>query len=530
MESLRAWQGLPSERPSLRTLAPRFSWAYDDSVARHRDQTFVVCYDARGVRTQKSYGEFDADVRAARAEVRAAREPGTEACATLAANTYPHLVFLGAILLEGLTLCPLNPDDPPARVRQKLAQLPPATPVFGAGIEGARPLRWSDGRDPGPPPDRAPDGAWISVFTSGSTGHSKVVEQLESGVLQNVDALIERHALGPGNCVATAMPVFHVNALEFSFLATLLSGAKLVLFERFQLGPLAAALPRENVRILSAIPQMIGQLLERTHVLPPGALATLDYVVTAAAPLPPAYASAALAAFPFRVLQGYGLSEAVNFSTLLPRDLSDDEHRRWTTGFDRPSIGTALRGNEVLVLGDDGRELAEREVGELCVRGHTVMRGYRGDERREVFAGGVLHTGDLGYYVNDPARGRFFFHAGRRKDVIKRLGETVSLVEVDELLLGLEGAEGIAVGFEHRDTGEEVAVALRLAAGREPPVAELRRRFAASLPAAQAPKVALVVSESLTTSSGKPCRWKFREALAPYREKVLGGLLVVDLR
>jgi len=57
----------------------------------------------------------------------------------------------------------------------------------------------------------------VLVFTSGSTGYSKIVEQMEPGILNNVDALIERHGLGPGSSIATPLPLFHVNALEFAF-------------------------------------------------------------------------------------------------------------------------------------------------------------------------------------------------------------------------------------------------------------------------------------------------------------------------
>src|SRR6185436_14333281 len=97
-----------------------------------------------------------------------------------------------------------------------------------------------------------------------------------------------------------------------------------------------------------------------------------------------------------RVLQGYGLTETTNFSTTMPRGLSDARYRELMVDAAIPSIGVAVHGNEVAVLRPDGTRADPGEIGELCMRGHNVMLGYTDPEATErVFEGGWFHSGDL---------------------------------------------------------------------------------------------------------------------------------------
>jgi len=109
------------------------------------------------------------------------------------------------------------------------------------------------------------------------------------------------------------------------------------------------------------------------------------------------------------VIQGYGLSEAVNFSCLMPTNLNAEEYSHWMMDFPWPSIGTALRGNTVLVLNQSGEPTGEGEIGEIAIQGKTLMRGYRAnhsnnempadnDGFEQSFLGNLLRTGDLGFF------------------------------------------------------------------------------------------------------------------------------------
>jgi acyl-CoA synthetase (AMP-forming)/AMP-acid ligase II len=480
-------------------------------MAQRRRKPVVICYSKDGRRLEKDALSFDEDVRIAQSQLKNA-EP---VVATVAGNTYSHLVYIVACFLEGKTLCPMNPQDGDLAREKKLKQLDcPTTVIFehdmclgAASPQSARPAR------------KAEQTPTVLLFTSGSTGTSKVVEQNELAILSNVDSLIDRHHLSRPTVIATPLPVFHVNALEFSFLASLLSGNTLVLYETFNPQQIADSVHRDRVDILSVVPHLLKILYQRCQQ---GELNRLLYIVTAAAPLSGTLAAQLAKSFPVRVLQGYGLSEAVNFSTLMPSDLTEAEYQKWMAN-GLPPIGTELYGNTVHILDKDGDELPEGQIGEISIRGWNVTRGYRNETNFELFRDNFLWTGDLGFFKRDEKQRKLFFVTGRKKDVIKRNATTIGLAEIDQLLAHLK-VEAIAVGFEHEIGGEELAVVLQTAeapdTGTTKEVVTLLRE---KLPPHLRPRVLAWTSTSVRTASGKPQRWRFSPQL-----KFLGSTLLTD--
>jgi acyl-CoA synthetase (AMP-forming)/AMP-acid ligase II len=120
------------------------------------------------------------------------------------------------------------------------------------------------------------------------------------------------------------------------------------------------------------------------------------------------------------------------------------------------SVGRPVPGIQIEIADDDDRPLPERRVGQVLVRGKSVMRGYFNDEHATAAAlrNGSLHTGDLGYIAD----GQLFL-TGRSKDVIIRHGRNYYPNDIEVQLSVLPGA-GTVVAFaiEH-DTGSEVVVA-----------------------------------------------------------------------
>jgi acyl-CoA synthetase (AMP-forming)/AMP-acid ligase II len=164
-----------------------------------------------------------------------------------------------------------------------------------------------------------------------------------------------------------------------------------------------------------------------------------------------------------RYAGSYGLSEAGAFVT---RTLSEDELRRpGTVG--RPSVGC-----DVAVLGDDGQHSSVGEVGELCVRGPSVMLGYfaRPHDTAAALSGGWLHTGDLASLDGDG----YLYFMGRSKDMVKSGGENVYCTEVERILeehLGV--VEAIVFGVPDARWGETVKAVIVADATAHPSVQEL---------------------------------------------------------
>ena len=169
--------------------------------------------------------------------------------------------------------------------------------------------------------------------------------------------------------------------------------------------------------------------------------------VCGAAPMPEQTFREFEEAFGIPIVEGYGLTEATCVSTINPRD----GVRK--TG----SVGLACPGQEVLIFDEEGNELPSGEPGELVIRGDVVMMGYynRPEETAEALAGGVLHTGDVGYKDEQG----YFFIVDRIKDMVIRGGENIYPKELDNLLATHPKiAEAAAIGVPDDTMGEEVKV------------------------------------------------------------------------
>jgi long-chain acyl-CoA synthetase len=164
------------------------------------------------------------------------------------------------------------------------------------------------------------------------------------------------------------------------------------------------------------------------------------------------------------VLEGYGLSET---SPIASFNHPDRERKPG-------SIGTPIAGVEMKVIGDDGGEVPQGEVGEIAIRGHNVMKGYwrRPDATAEAIdADGWFKTGDMATIDEDG----YFFIVDRKKDMIIRGGYNVYPREIEEVLYEHPAVrEAAIVGIPHDELGEDVGAAVALKQGAQATEAELR--------------------------------------------------------
>jgi long-chain acyl-CoA synthetase len=164
------------------------------------------------------------------------------------------------------------------------------------------------------------------------------------------------------------------------------------------------------------------------------------------------------------VLEGYGLSETSPVATF-------NRYDRRKPG----SIGLPIEGVELrLMRADDGDELAgPGEVGEIAIRGHNVMKGYRNRPEATAAAirGGWFRTGDLARADEDG----FYYIVDRKKDLIIRGGYNVYPREIEEVLYEHPAVlEAAVIGVPHSSLGEEVGAAIALRPGHAATTGELR--------------------------------------------------------
>jgi long-chain acyl-CoA synthetase len=150
------------------------------------------------------------------------------------------------------------------------------------------------------------------------------------------------------------------------------------------------------------------------------------------------------------------------------------------------SIGLPVPICDVKVVDEDGRALPPGAVGELCIRGTNVVKGYwnKPDATAQSFRDGWLHTGDV---VSIDEEG-FVFVLDRAKDMLIRGGENVYCVEVENVLYEHPAViDAAVIGIPHRVLGEEVGAVVQVKAGAGVTAEELRGYAAAHLAAFKVP-------------------------------------------
>jgi len=181
---------------------------------------------------------------------------------------------------------------------------------------------------------------------------------------------------------------------------------------------------------------------------------------------------------------------------------------------DRPeSCGPACPNFEVEIRDPEGNALPIGEVGELCVRGAPVIRGYlnRPEATAETIEDGWLHTGDLARMDEDG----FIYIVDRLKDMVLRGGENVYCAEVESALFSHDDvAECVAFGVPDDRLGEEVGACVVLKPNANLTADELRAHCGRQIAKHKVPRFIWFRSEPLPrNANGKFLKRELREQL-----------------
>jgi acyl-CoA synthetase (AMP-forming)/AMP-acid ligase II len=370
----------------------------------------------------------------------------------LVSNDLVSLVTILAIMRAGRAAVIFDAGEPAERLAEMAAALGCAVLVPGS----TQPLIAASGASVAAPyPVKPPWKTAVVVFTTGSTAASKAVGQSGYAVAVNAEAVARHHRLGPAEVLACPLPISHVNGLEFGMFASLMSGAHAVLVSGADPIRLAGAIEAVRPTLVTAVPSLLAAVADSRGSR---SFANLRYFVSAAAALPVSTAATIYSRFGLRVVQGYGQSECMNFATTMPADLTADAYERIVLGAEIPPVGAAVLGCAVDVVDDDGVTVPVGQVGNVVVRGHSVMNGYLGnlEATRETFSGGMLWTGDRGYRQAS-AHGDLLTLTGRKKLIAKCGGLGVSLEEIERHIRRLPAVRDVVcVSRPHRFLGEAV--------------------------------------------------------------------------
>jgi long-chain acyl-CoA synthetase len=199
------------------------------------------------------------------------------------------------------------------------------------------------------------------------------------------------------------------------------------------------------------------------------------------------------------IQEGFGLSETSPVSSF--------------TTLDKPrkvgSIGYPVWGVEMCIMDDDDKPVPDGERGEICIRGHNIMKGYLGrpEATAETLKNGWFHSGDIGLRDEDGC----YFIVDRKKDMILRGGFNVYPREVEEVLYEHEAiAEAAVIGVPHDSHGEEVKAVVAFLPGKSATEQELIDFCKERLAAYKYPRTVQVVDEIPKGPSGKLLKRELR--------------------
>lgn len=316
--------------------------------------------------------------------------------------------------------------------------------------------------DPVPDAGRQGDDIAGLFYTGGTTGRSKGVMLTHNNLVVNALQAAPLLNCLPGDRILHVAPMFHIADAFVCMTSAVMSGSNY-----FQPGfdPVAtmAGIAEHKIERMVMVPTMINMFVNHPEVRN-HELSSLRAVLYGASPMPEAVIKKAMEELPnAKFYQAYGQTEAAPVITIL-------DAARHT--FDGPlagkikAAGQAVCGVDIKIMDDDGNEVATGEVGEICMQGPNIMKGYRNmaEQTAKTIVDGWLHTGDGGYMDEDG----FVFIVDRVKDMIISGGENVYSAEVENALYQHPAVNQCAViGIPHEKWGEQVHGIVLLHEGQE---------------------------------------------------------------
>ncbi|XP_033733817.1 4-coumarate--CoA ligase 1-like isoform X2 [Pecten maximus] len=279
-------------------------------------------------------------------------------------------------------------------------------------------------------------------YSSGTSGFPKGVMLTHMNIVSNLQQFRECTRSTSEDIGLCILPLFHSYGMIPILLGTLQEGGTLVTMPRFEPEPFLNALQRHRVTILQMVPPIV-LFLAKHPMVQKYDLTSIQVSICAAAPLAFSLFTEYQNRLNLSIIQGYGMTELSPVATL---DTMSSVHPG-TSGFLIPNTSAKV------VNIDTGAELGPGQIGEICIRGPQIMKGYHNNKEAtdETVRDGWLHTGDIGYVNDDEC----FVITDRLKELIKYKGFQIAPAELEDLLLQHPGIQDAAViGVADEEAGE----------------------------------------------------------------------------
>src|SRR5262249_21325415 len=344
--------------------------------------------------------------------------------------------------------------------------------------------------------------------TGGTTGAPKVTQGGQAFLTWNaIGFMTELHFDRPPVNLAVA-PITHAGGIVA--MATLALGGTVVMMPAPDLGKLLEASPRHRVSLLFLPPTVIYMLLGHPRIRDTD-LSSLRYLMSAAAPFAVEKIAAAHEIFGPIICQSYGQTESGFPLTFMPKQAVTEAPANPAHGGRLRSVGVPTANVSALeIMDDDGRLLGPGQVGEIVVRGPTVMHRYIDDPAatEAIQQHGWQHTGDLGYRDEDG----FVFVSDRKRDLIITGGVNVFPLEGEQGLASHPAGQDCAgIRVPAGEWGEAVKAIVEAVPGKQVGETELVELCRDKLGAVMAPKSVEFIETLPRSAVGKVLKRELRD-------------------
>jgi fatty-acyl-CoA synthase len=352
----------------------------------------------------------------------------------------------------------------------------------------------------------SPGDVVFQLYTSGTTGHPKGVQITHANIAAQraAEALSGDWArLRDGDVGLVVMPLYHVGGLMMG-LVSICAGVLTVVSKNTDAKALVELIDAYQVTTTFLVPVLIQNLLDEA-VNAPEKLAQVRALRYGAAAMPPALLLRAQATLRCGLLQVYGMTETTGaIAYLPPEDHCEAEFERRMK-----SCGKAMPGIDIKIMDANGADAAANCMGEICVRGDVVMKGYWRREAETALANGDgwYKSGDAGRIDDDG----YIYLGDRIKDMIISGGENIYPAEVENALLEHPAVHEVAViGVPDQKWGEAVKAFVVPRAAGDVDEASLIAFAAARIAKYKVPKIVTFVEALPRNPSGKVLKRELR--------------------
>jgi len=445
--------------------------------------------------------------------ISAGLRPG-DRVASLCGNCADHVLLYLGVLAAGACMVPLPVTAHPDALTGMVANCGPAL-LFadegqtgiaaGLGAERVAPLdglrAGASGRPPLEPQPIAPADLFDIIYSSGTTGTPKGIQH-DTRFRDRQTGRMQRLGFGPDAVTVISTPLYSNTTLT-GLLPMLALGGKVVLMRKFDAEGFLQLSERHRVSHILLVPVQYQRILAhpafgRTD------LTSFKVKLSTSAPLPAPVIRDLLARWPGRLINLYGMTEG-GLATILDYEAHPGKLH---------TVGKAAEGTEIRIIGEDGRDVPEGQVGEIVGRSISVMTGYRDapEKTRDALwvspeGHAYMRTGDMGRLDEDG----FLVLLDRCKDMIISGGFNIYAADLEKVLL------------EHPDVAEAAVIGIPSAQWGETPLGLAVLRSAA---AADAEDLRTFANARL----GKTQRLSSVELRDSLPRNAIGKILKRDLR